>query len=277
METGKLNTDQQMEENEVMKQFTGLLGQQGMGEQSKDIMELFRYIMGMQVQLSVMTGELQNIREQLSQLQENRPKTVKERITDKAEDLQERITDLSDHLSRTKTDLVETASKSVSTFKDRGKAAMCKILQKGISRVRQMLAGSREKMAYLVADCQKTVNQMDSIGAELKQIGNSASNVGRLLSGKEAKEAQGEKQGVGFTRAINKFLKNIMANLQKNINTTGKAIGKLDRFSAQLENTIREAEKGGRTSVKDKLSQMKTRADQQKEAPGQARSREACI
>ena len=43
-------------------------------------------------------------------------------------------------------------------------------------------------------DFQKTANQIDSIGDELKQIGNSVSNVGRLLAGKGTKEATDEKR-----------------------------------------------------------------------------------
>lgn len=41
METAKQNTQQNIEENDALKQFMGLLNRQGMGEQSQDFMELF--------------------------------------------------------------------------------------------------------------------------------------------------------------------------------------------------------------------------------------------
>ena len=65
-----------MEENDVLKQFMELLNQQNMREQSQDFMELFKYAAGMQLQLAVMADELQGVRQQLSQLQENQPKQV---------------------------------------------------------------------------------------------------------------------------------------------------------------------------------------------------------
>lgn len=41
METAKQNTQQNIEENDALKQFMGLLNRQGMGEQSQDFMSFF--------------------------------------------------------------------------------------------------------------------------------------------------------------------------------------------------------------------------------------------
>ena len=84
METAGQNTKQVMEENDALKQLIELLNQQNMKEQSQDFMGVFWYVAGMQVQLSAMVDELQGVREQLSQMQENQPKSVKENLMDKA-------------------------------------------------------------------------------------------------------------------------------------------------------------------------------------------------
>lgn len=115
METTKQNTKQFTEEND-------LLNQQNMGEQSQDFMELFKYAAGMQLQLAVMADELQGVKEQLSQLQENQPKSVKENLMDKVAHLQEKITNLSERLSAVKDRLMETAvgeSDAVAEFGDK--------------------------------------------------------------------------------------------------------------------------------------------------------------
>lgn len=257
-----------VEENDVLNQFVKLLGQQGMGEQGKDFLELFRYVAAMQIQLTVITSELQGVREQLSQLQGNQPKTVREHLTDRIENFQKRITGTRNHLSEVKNNLIGMAAQAIRTFLDKGKAAMCKVIQGRIPSVKKTLEGCRKQMAYAMADCQKTVNWMDSIGSEMKQIGNSVSNMGRLLSGKDVKEIQGENPSVGLTRAINKMLKNIMAGLQKNVNSIGGALDKLDRFSSRLE---------ARVSVTDKLSQTKSTAAQNKETPVQVKNKEMCM
>ena len=260
------DTKQSTEENDVIKQFMELLNQQNMGEQSQDFMELFRFAAGMQLQLAVMADELQGVRQQLEQLQENQPKSFKENLMDKVERLQEKISDLSERLSAVKDHLVETAAQAVNAFKEKGRTEMCRVVQKGISSVKSALADYREHLTGVMLDCQKTANQIDSIGDELKQIGNSVSNVGRLLAGKGTREVSGEKPGVSLTRVINKPVKNAVENLRKDIESVDKAFEKLDRLS-ECFNAGKEAEKGGRASLKDKLSQMKAKTDQQKKAP----------
>ncbi|GFI23883.1 hypothetical protein IMSAGC011_02673 [Lachnospiraceae bacterium] len=213
-----------------------------------------------------MADELQGVRQQLSQLQENQPKQVKENLMAKVERIQKKITDLSVRLSAIKDHLVETAVEAVNAFKEKGRTEMCRVVQKGISSVKSALADYREHLTGVMLDCQKTANQIDSIGDELKQIGNSVSNVGRLLAGKGTREVSGEKPGVSLTRVINKPVKNAVENLRKDIESVDKAFEKLDRLSERF-NAGKEAEKGGRASLKDKLSQMKAKTDQQKKAP----------
>lgn len=280
MEATQQNTAQFTEENDVIKQFMELLNQQNMGEQSQDFMELFKYVAGMQIQLSVMVNELQGVREQLSQMQENQPKSVREKLMDKVAHLQGKITDLSERLSAVKDHLVETATQAVSAFKEKGKADLCKVVQKGLSGVKSALADYRERLVDVMTDYEKTANQIDSIGDEIKQIGNSVSNVGRLIAGKGTKEVSDEKPGVALTRLINKPVKKVAENLRKDISSIDRIYEKLDRFSDRF-NAGKQAEKSGRVSVKEKLSEMKAKSDQQKKAPepdkAKAKSKEECL
>ena len=140
METAGQNTKQFMEENDVLKQFMELLNQQNMKEQSQDFMGIFWYVAGMQVQLSAMVDELQGVREQLSQMQEKQPKPVTENLMEKVSHLQEKIMSLSERLTEARNRLVETAAQAVSAFKEKGRAEMCKVLQKGISGMKSMLS-----------------------------------------------------------------------------------------------------------------------------------------
>ena len=203
METAGQNTKQVMEENDALKHLIELLNQQDMKEQSQDFMGVFWYVAGMQVQLAAMVDELQSVREQLSQMQEKQPKSVTENLMEKISHLQEKVTSLSERLTAVRNRLAETATQAVNAFKGKGKAEMCKVLQKGISGMKSMLSGYRERLVDVMTDCEKTANQIDSIGDELKQIGNSVSNVGRLLAGRGTKEVSDEKPGVGLTRAVN--------------------------------------------------------------------------
>ncbi len=280
MNTAGQNTKQGMEESDMIKQFMELLSQQDMGGQSQGFMEMFEYVAGMQMQLSVVADELQGMREQLAKLQESQPKTVTERLMDKVAQLQEKAAGLSERLSEVKEHLMETAGQAVRAFKEKGKAAMCKAVQKGLSGIRSVFADYQEKIQEVKMDYDKTANQIDSIGDELKQIGNSVSNVGRLIAGKGTKEVSDEKQGVALTRLMNRPIKNRAAHLQKNMDTVDRALEKLDQLSARFT-VEKEVEKGGRSSVKDKLSQMKAKTEQQKKVPepdkAAAKKKEVCL
>ena len=157
---------------------------------------------------------------------------------------------------------------------------MCAVVQKGLSGIKSVLAGYQEKLQEVKTDYEKTANQIDSIGDELKQIGNSVSNVGRLVAGKGTKEVSDEKPGVALTRIINKPIKDVVARLQKSIDTLDRALEKLDKLSARFM-VEKEVEKGGRSSVKDKLSQMKAKVEQQGKAPepdkAAAKSKAECL
>lgn len=80
--------------------------------------------------------------------------------------------------------MIDTAAQAVTAFKEKGREEMNRVLQKGISGVQSVLSGCREKMVDVLTSYEKTANQIDSIGDEFKQIGNSVANVGRLLTGK---------------------------------------------------------------------------------------------
>ena len=263
---------------DVIKQLTEIMGQQGMGEQSQDFVEVLRYIAGMQLQLGAMVDELQGVREQLAKMQESQPKAVSSKLLEQVSHLQEKIGGLAERLSALKDHLIDTAAQAVTAFKEKGREEMNRVLQKGISGVKSVLSGCREQMVDVLTSYEKTANQIDSIGDELKQIGNSFANVGRLISGKGTKEISDEKPGVGLTRVMNMPVKKNIAALQKQIDRIDRAVDKLDKVSAGLD-TGKEAEKGARVSVKEKLSQMKVKSEQQKKEPDKqkAKSKEECL
>lgn len=302
MEANESKKEQNVEEMNAIKQFMELMGQQGMKEQSQDFVEVLRYIAGMQLQLGAMVNELQGVREQLEKLQENQPKEVSSKLINRVSHLQEKINRLSKRLSALKDHLIDTAVQAVTTFREKGRQEMNRVLQKGISTAKSVLSDCREKMVDVLTNYEKTANQIDSIGDELKQMGNSFANVGRLISGKGTKEVSDEKPGVGLTRVINMPVKKHISTIRKQIDQIDRAVDKLDKFSGGLEpeektekkpekeeksqgksekgqnheknpkketkkNIEKVTEKKERVSIKEKLSEMKSKSEQQKKEP----------
>lgn len=279
MEKTMETASQNGQESDVIKQLLELLEQQNMKEQSQDFMELFRFAAGMQIQLSVMTEELQSVKGQLAELKSSQPQGVQDSVIENVAQLEEKTGSLSEKLSDVKNHLVQIAKQAVNAFKEKGKQEMGAVLQKGIANVQKMLSGHREKLTDLLVDAEKTANQIDSIGDELKQIGNSAVNVGRLIAGKGTKEVSEEKPGVALTRLINAPIKKNIANLKRKIGHLDKITEKLEQTSARFEpkkDTEKKAgkEKDDRVSVKEKLSEMKEKSGQQTSKPEKAKQKE---
>lgn len=264
--------EQNVEDMDVIKQLMDIMGQQGMNEQSQDFLEVLNFVAGMQVQLSVMVDELQGVREQLAHMQKNQPKAVTEKLMDKVSQLQEKINSLSERMGEIKDHLIDTAKKAVTAFKEKGREEMNKVLQVGIFGVKSVLENTRERLVDIMTNYEKTANQIDSIGDELKQIGNSFANVGRLIAGKGTKEVSDEKPGVGLTRVMNIPVKSNIAAFRKQIDGIDKAMEKLDKVSAGLH-TGKEVDKGARVSIKEKLSQMKAKSEQTKKEPDMAKNK----
>ena len=263
MEGSEQKIEQNVEDMDIIKQFMKIMEQQSRQEQSQDFMEVFRYMAGMQVQLGVMADELQNVRKQLSDMQNTNPKAENRLLVDKVSHLRVKISGLSKRVSAVKNHFVDTIAKSVTAFRKKGKQEMNKVLNKGISGIKSMLAGCREKMVDLLTDYEKTANQIDSIGDEIKQIGNSFANVGRLVTGKGTKEISEEKPGVGFTRLINMPIKRNIEALRHHIEKVDRAMNKLDTISAGLEPEEKKAEKGEKP--KEKSAQKPKKEENQKE------------
>lgn len=143
---------------------------------------------------------------------------------------------------------------------------MKKVLKKGISDVQKLLDSIREQTVDVLTGYEKTANQIDSIGDELKQIGNSAANVGKLLSDRGTKEVSDEKQSVGLTRVMNMSIKKAIAGLKKNLDRIDRMSEKLEKICEKAE-PEKAAEKGARASLKEKLAQMQEKEGAQNRQP----------
>lgn len=255
-----------IEQMEVMKQLMELLEQQNMQGQAQDMKEIFQYMAGMQLQLGIMAEELHNVKDQLAQATDNKSVPLKKKLTKQAEQLEGKMSGLLEKLTEIKDHLINTATQALHAFKENGQQGIKKALNTGISGVQKMLSSYRNKLSETLVDFEKTANQIDSIGDELKQIGNSTANVGRLIAGKGTKEVSEEKPGVTLTRITNAPIKRHISNLKSGIEKTGNMCEKLEQMSEKLEpkEAERTAEKKAeKVSVKDKLAQMKVKSEQQ--------------
>ena len=224
-----------------------------------------------------MTKELQEVKQQLTQFPQG--KAIEETIQE-VSNLQKTMSNLSEKISTGKEHWKHTVEQAITTIREKGKEELNQILQKGISKVKEVMLESREKLAMTLAKYQNLAKKIDNIGEELKQVGTSIGNVGRLVIGKDAKEASKEKQGIGITRGINQPIQKHIVSLQQKLERTDSILEKLDRISNDL-GTGKEEKQKQRVSMQEKLSQKKEVVEQKKSAKQTEKSKgkqqESCL
>lgn len=272
---------QKNEQVDVVKQLLDILEKQNMQEQSKDFTAVLNTVIEMQNQLGAMIEELHDVKSQLKEVQNNNPTVENWSLRDKLTQLEEKIQGLLWKMFDIKDQLLDTAAQAVTAFKDKGSQEFGKILVGGINEVKDMLSKYKEHVVEVKTEYEKTASTIDSIGDELKKLGNSAANVGRLLTGKEAQAVSENKQGVALTRIANVPIKNSISKLENTISKVDKACEKLSRTADSIQHGKPERAENTekRTSVTEKLSEMKAQAHQQKKQPEKmkAPSRADCL
>ena len=247
--------------------------QQGRTETTQDLLQVAKYLEEMQTQLSVMTKELQEVKQQLSQFQQEQPRQQVADTIQEVSSLQNMMKNISEKISTGKEQLKNTVAKAITTVREKGKEEINQVLQKGISKIKSIIEKNREKIAITLDKYQKLSKKIDAIGEEVKQVGTSIGNVGRLATGKDAKEVSKEKQGIGITRGINQPIKKHIVSLQQKLERTDKMLEKLDKLSKDL-GTSKEAKQEQRVSIQEKLLEKKEVIEQKKSAKKKEQTKE---
>lgn len=254
--------------------------QQGRKETSQELLQVSQYLVEMQTQLSVMTKELQEVKQQLTQFPQGQARQPIEETIQEVSNIQKMMGNLSEKLSTGKEYWKNTVEQAITTVREKGKEELNQILQKGISKVKEVMLESREKLATTLAKYQNLAKKIDNIGEELKQVSTSIGNVGRLVVGKDAKEVSKEKQGIGITRGINQPIQKHIVSLQQKLERTDSILEKLDRISNDL-GTGKEEKQEQRVSMQEKLSQKKEIVEQKKSAKqmekNKGKQQETCL
>ena len=237
--------------------------QQGRTETAQDLLQVAKYLEEMQTQLSVMTKELQEVKQQLSQFQQEQPRQQVADTIQEVSSLQNMMKNISEKISTGKEQLKNTVAKAITTVREKGKEEINQVFQKGISKIKSIVENNREKIAITLDKYQKLAKKIDAIGEEVKQVGTSIGNVGRLATGKDVKEVSKEKQGIGITRSINQPIKKHILSLQQKLERTDKILEKLDKIAKDL-GINKEAKQEQRVSIQEKLSEKKEVVEQKK-------------
>ena len=223
------------EEMQTMMELFSILQIDGMAQDYKN---LLNHVAELEQHVAALSQELKAMKEfgSLGQVTSKRTQTMHKEITRKIDYslLSNKVGNLANNLKDIKNTIVSTATKALTSFKEKGKDEMNKVLLKGSEKIRKKLLQYREDVIDTLQHYRITEEKIDRIGSELKNSQNSLKNAGRLILGKETKEADNEKIGVTITRIINTPIKNSINHLQQKLEKIDNQMEKLDIFVKSL-------------------------------------------
>ena len=176
------------------------LEQNGMGKEKEEVQSLVDYIGDMEKALTEMLKEMQGMRQEINLIYNSSLRAKCQNLVQKTEG---KIRQGLAVVGRVKDNLIQSASNAIKTFKEKGKEAFGKAVRAmKVPETLDKLAGLFGKLSKEV---KQDVVQINAMQSELNSAKGHLRNVGRLLIGRETKEAEQNKSDKGILSRIGKL------------------------------------------------------------------------
>ena len=192
-----------------------LLKENGREVQEQDLSLMAWYLGGMELQFNLVLNELQNVKAQLARATEQQV-PAKPALTRMVEALEAKVEQAKERLMAFRDKIVECAKDAADRFKDSGVSA----LDSAISAmgVKNGLVHLQEGLQRSISGVKDTLEKAESMGAELRRVGQGLKNVGRIAANREPDRDPINEAGrfqsavLAPMRATQKLLSNINNN-----------------------------------------------------------------
>lgn len=249
-------------EQEHLKEFFKLLNENGQRQEAADFSALVTQLSNMEQQYSAVLSELQTVRGQLDHIQD---KGIKSALLKGVSAIQGKVTQAREQLTHIKADLSQSVKKALSTVKQQGISALHKAVD--FMGIKTALADMGKSLQSSISQTQKSIDRINAIGSELHALNEHSRNLGRALSGKEAKELTARNEDKGVLAAIAKPLKNskvMLESMEKGMTRALKSVERLEQTAAkgrEKKPSVREE----LTAAKKQKRPQKTPSPQKKQ------------
>lgn len=229
------------------------LEQNGLHKQKEEVQSLVGYIENMEYSLSVMMSEIQEMHSEVNRLQNKGVRAKCAQIVTKAED---KIQQAKTMVSITKVRLIQSAENAVKSFKEKGKSALVQAV--AAMRIPAVLSSMKNGLSYAAESMRQSAGRIDSIRAELHEVGGHMKNAGRALLGKSARPSPKLEADKG-----------ILAKLRNFMDSCGKAFSKMEKNADNLLGKIQrdKTPEQQKPSVKSELNKLKTGLSEKSKMP----------
>ena len=228
----KMNTA--LTQDEIVMELIRLLKENQMKDKANDIFESAIYVDGLEKKLDQVVTELNAVKKQLADLQEQQMmKSIKAQLANASDRMEALCNSMKEQLFEVKTEFKEKATSIVTEVKAKGKEALNRISE--FFGVKEKLEKLRMNVREAGIETDKTIVKIDRFGADIREAGRYASNAFRTFADKESVEHSKEERSFSKTEVIKKpweWKRKLVDGMELRLDA---AIDKLDNLSRDVE------------------------------------------
>lgn len=231
-----------------------ILINQNMEQNAQSVNLLMNYMDQMEEQFTSVREELSRVKEQLTHVQDNeQTQGVKERLTALAEHTEKKLATIQEKITVLKHNLNEKAAQVVTSFKQKGISALHNVCD--FLGIKEAMIEIRADLMESAVDMQKSMDKIDLVSSELREVITHAKNVGKALVGKEISSVP-QAKAKGFFYSLKQPYLSMKGFCEK-------GIIKMERGIAKMEALEKAAGKSSqkKPSIKEKMEEMKKRQE----------------
>lgn len=235
-----------------------VLEQSGLTKERNEVASLVEYIDSMEEKLGQMMGELQEVHGEVQKIQD---KGLYARCTRLLDTAQEKIAQTGTMVSTVKTNFVRAAGNAVRTFQEKGRSALAQAVR--AMKIPAVLSKMKDGFHRAAQAMQEAAGKVETKREQLHEAGEHLKNAGRVLSGKEAKEATPMESDKG-----------VLAKVRKCLESMERSFTAMEGHAGKLAERLQGDGQEKKSSVKTELHVLKSEQAAKKSTPartGQAR------
>lgn len=227
----KMNTT--LTQDEIVMELIMLLKENQMKDKANDIFESAAYVDGLEKKLDQVVAELNEVKKQLYDLQEQQMmKSIKAQLANASERMEALCNSMKKQLFEVKVEFKEKTASIVMEVKAKGKEALNRVSE--FFGVKEKLEKLRMNVREAGIETDKAIVKIDRFGADIREAGRSVSNAFRNFADKEKVDYSKVERSFSKTEVIKKpweWKRRLFAGMELRLDAT---IDKIDNLSRDV-------------------------------------------
>lgn len=240
-----------LNEHPQIAELIDTLDKNGLIKEKSEVQSLVTYIGNMEETLTGMLGELQDMRKEINLIHNSTLRSKCQNLVQKADD---KIRQGFSAVKQTKDNLIKSAGNAMKAFREKGKDTLAQSVR--AMKIPEALDKLSSLFHRLSKDMAQDTLKLSSMNAELQSAKGHFKNMGLLLVGKAAKEAEHTKTDKG-----------ILSRLSRLFDKAQKSFSSLEQKAMDAADKLRVNRV--KVSVKENLNRYKAAAKGERQTEGQ--------